>query len=309
MGHFYNLPPAFIGGAQPYAPRLGIPQSGPAPTPPPPNQAAIYQLILSIWWPPTRSTKSHGGPDIVPPVSSVPPAITIPSAIFAWWAHDPMTIITLPSAAGAPGPPPPDQPPPVSQANMAVILKNWDLGPQILPPRPTMAALIPLVVPDAPPVNDRRVLFQILRMWDPPFFQMPPAATIAPFVPIPPPPPPVPQPSPCYPPANLRSSSTVPPIVLLWDTVGPAVSYNIYRNNTLIGNVLAPITTFTDPNVVTDEHYRYVVTGINFGGQEGPGSTPALEVHIEPSGRLVFQIVWTPTAGHLGPPEPEWEWD
>lgn len=109
-------------------------------------------------------------------------------------------------------------------------------------------------------------------------------------------------------PTNLRTSSTKPPIVLQWDPVLTATSYNIYRDNIVIASVAAPATTYTDYVTVFNRHYHYMVTAVNALG-ESPGSVPIFNVYIEPNGTLKFEIVWTQTAGHLGVPDVEWTWD
>ncbi len=107
-------------------------------------------------------------------------------------------------------------------------------------------------------------------------------------------------------PTNLATSSTAPPVVLSWTAGDEAVSYNIYRDFTLIANVLAPQNAYADQNVLTNSRHKYMVTAINPDGHETHGSV--LDVTIEPSGQLTFQVVWIPTPGHLGPPDLQWSW-
>lgn len=52
MGYFYPPPTVFVGGAQPYGPHLGLPQSGPIPSQPPPLAQFPYQIIASYSQPP-----------------------------------------------------------------------------------------------------------------------------------------------------------------------------------------------------------------------------------------------------------------
>src|SRR5690349_7894333 len=54
-GHFRPAPPTFIGGRQPFAPELGIPQSGPVPQAPPIRSYAAFVAIAvaSLAAPPT----------------------------------------------------------------------------------------------------------------------------------------------------------------------------------------------------------------------------------------------------------------
>lgn len=49
MAFFYPPPPPFIGARQPYAPHLGLPQSGPLPSQPPPLGRLSYQIIDGVW--------------------------------------------------------------------------------------------------------------------------------------------------------------------------------------------------------------------------------------------------------------------
>jgi hypothetical protein len=90
-GAFYPPPPVFIGGAQPYAPRLGKAQSGPAPQPPPisgPMVAATFALLIGSWTPGPQP--AQGSPRFVrppPQVISPPPVKTnaLSSVIRSTW--------------------------------------------------------------------------------------------------------------------------------------------------------------------------------------------------------------------------------
>ena len=109
------------------------------------------------------------------------------------------------------------------------------------------------------------------------------------------------------PPGNLASVSTAPPVVLTWSRGLTAASYNVYRDRSRIANVVAPTVTYSDAGVSLNSRHRYFVTAVDAGGNESTG-TPPLDVTIEPTGTLTFQLVYTPTAGHLGTPDLQWRW-
>lgn len=106
-------------------------------------------------------------------------------------------------------------------------------------------------------------------------------------------------------PANLATSSTAPPVVLTWSRALGAASYNVYRDRTRIASGVAGLT-YSDAGVTVNSRHKYMVTAIDANGNESDGSV--LDVSIEPSGQLTFQVVWTPQPGHLGPPQPRWNW-
>jgi fibronectin type 3 domain-containing protein len=107
-----------------------------------------------------------------------------------------------------------------------------------------------------------------------------------------------------YPPANLATSSTAPPVVLTWSRGLTAASYNVYRDRKLLANQAA--LSYSDNGVTANSRHKYMVTSVDAAGNESDGSV--LDVSIEPSGQLTFQVVWTPQPGHLGPPQPRWNW-
>jgi len=115
-GHFYPLPPTFIGGRQPYAPKLGIAQSGP---PSQPTRAlATFGIILASW--------SQAAPALPNQVRIAP---------------------LVPLAAV------PDAPPRLLTTNLNVILAQWQ--PQYAPQqsRADIAPLIAMVTTANPPFN------------------------------------------------------------------------------------------------------------------------------------------------------------
>lgn len=191
MGHFYPPPPTFIGGRQPYAPPLGLVQSGPVPQAPPQRGAiavATLGILISSWQPPYA--RAQGSATIAPliPVqtASTPPVQNKTLfAILGTWNLDPYIVISLPSAAGNVGITP-DQPPSVSQVNLNKIRASWDF-PFVEPPRASRLAplILPPAAPTPPPVRTYALLFSIRMMWEPPFFPPPHSATVAPLIPPP----------------------------------------------------------------------------------------------------------------------------
>lgn len=107
-----------------------------------------------------------------------------------------------------------------------------------------------------------------------------------------------------YPPSNLATSSTAPPVALSWSRGLTAVSYKVYRDGAVIGTPTA--LSFSDAGVQRNSRHKYMVTSIDGAGNESDGTV--LDVSIEPAGQLTFQVVWTPQPGHLGPPQPRWNW-
>lgn len=76
----------------------------------------------------------------------------------------------------------------------------------------------------------------------------------------------------------------------------PAVSYNIYRNNTLVGT--STTTNFTDNNLSTDGTYTYYVTAVN---QYGVESTPSnLVVAVYDTTKPIVIYTLSPAANAAG---------
>jgi fibronectin type 3 domain-containing protein len=96
-------------------------------------------------------------------------------------------------------------------------------------------------------------------------------------------------------------------VTLTWTAAAQTASYNVYRDNVLLANVLAPTLTYVDSQVAANQRHRYMVTAINTGGLESTGAGP-IDVQIPPGNELDFKIVWTPEPGHLGPPDLNWTW-
>jgi hypothetical protein len=244
VGHYYNPPPTFVGGAQPYAPRLGVPHSASVPSAPPPQNLASYNQIIQLWWPPARTAKGLGGPDaaIVPPQILAPAGV--PQAVLQAWAYDPWIVIALPSAAGAQGVQPVAPPPPIAQAIRNFLPGLWwpsqktakGLGgpdAPIIPPPPrkelppgifaqwqhdpiteislASSAGNPGFTPSQPQPVSNAQLLALIRVWDPPYFPPPMAGTLGSL--IPPPPPPSPPPNISYANLFLTLQNWVPPFI------------------------------------------------------------------------------------------------
>lgn len=180
-GHFYPLPPTFIGGRQPYAPKLGQVQNGPTPSNPPPVNRASLRII---------DARHREDPWTIIYVCSIAPLIaTAPAApdsppvrnfasqrvIFGQWEpiHRP-----LPSAVKVapfvPASAAPDNPPVRTHAIQRLILGHWQPPPH-QPPLPVkIASVIPAAaVPDNPPRFSYSVRNTILSSWVPPYRPIP----------------------------------------------------------------------------------------------------------------------------------------
>jgi hypothetical protein len=165
-GYFYPLPPAFIGGRQPYAPKLGIAQSGP---PSQPTRAlATLGIILASW---AQAAPALPKQVKIAPLIPVAAAAANPpytrkqfESIDAAWRADVTTVITLTSIAPSAEPPPdPDVAPIKGYKTVDLILGQWKAR-EYRPPQPNGLAplLPPAVVPDAPPVRSHALLKSIL---------------------------------------------------------------------------------------------------------------------------------------------------
>lgn len=184
MGIYHTPPPRFIGGAQPYAPKLGLPQSGPTPQAPPlrgPMQlVALYTLVAS-WQPKPFYVQGAGtlAPNIQAVVVTPPPLKSFRYEIIraAWNATQPAMLVELESSAtiGAP-----DQPPASSAVNLSTVIASW--RPPIFPSQGSadFAPTLPPPIPPIPSTNAR--LHALLVSWIPPW-SGPGQVRIAPLVP------------------------------------------------------------------------------------------------------------------------------
>lgn len=190
MGYFYPPPPPLIGGKQPYAPALGLVQSGPVPQAPPLRGAiavATFGIILSSWQPSFLPVQGAG--HIAPLLQaaagvSQPPPLnrSAQSVIQAAWQQDPTTIISLTSVAPfAAGPVTPPQP---SGVNLQLILQAWQPPPYVVQGSGGDFAPTLPVVSQPNPVSSAK-LHQIRSTWETPWSSawMQGAGDIAPTVP------------------------------------------------------------------------------------------------------------------------------
>jgi hypothetical protein len=174
-GHFYPLPPAFIGGQQPYAPKLGQVPSAPALTGPPPVNRTNLRII---------DARHRDDPYTIIYVCSIAPLLSTPvvpdsppvrsfanqRVIFGQWEpiHRPLPS-TIKVASFIPAAATPDSPPRRSDANPNLILAQWVAPYRSLPPRANSAPLLPAAVANNPPrlaYENRNV---VLRQWTPPY--------------------------------------------------------------------------------------------------------------------------------------------
>jgi PASTA domain-containing protein len=174
-GHFYPLPPTFIGGQQPYAPKLGQVQSGSAPSNPPPINRASLRII---------EARYREDPATVIYVSSIASQLSTPAApdnapvrtyanqrvILGQW--DPVfrpLPYTIKIAPFIPAAAVPDNPPAQNYANRQVVARFWELPYRPLPSRVQVAPLLPAITPDSPPKIGLTNWDVILRQWMPPY--------------------------------------------------------------------------------------------------------------------------------------------
>ncbi len=172
-GHFYPLPPPFVGGRQPYAPSLGSPQSGPAPDAPPPlSRANLYLLARAPMPPPfiggqqpyaARLGQSQSVVSGPPPVSNANLALIVRSYRDSQWT----LIYTASIAPILAIPETIDNPPPRSYAALFSIIDRWKVVPNRPPQLKGVGQFSVPVVPDAPPPSSYANFNQILKQWEP----------------------------------------------------------------------------------------------------------------------------------------------
>lgn len=173
-GYFYPPPPSRIGGNQPYAPKLGIAQSGPSPDAPPlrgPLALATLALVVGAWTPqPVRVQTSANIAPLIPvavastqvPYSRLVQDRTI---IDAW---NQSTLVVLGGNQVAPllfVPPQIDNPPPSTNTNLNVLIRSWQPIPYLIQGAANIAPLTQAVV--ANPPYSRAGLSQALSSWTP----------------------------------------------------------------------------------------------------------------------------------------------
>lgn len=176
MGWWTPPPPVWVGARQPFAPPLGLPQSGPVPQAPPLRgalQAQNLQILLNAWTPAYFFAQGAGDIAAVLPISTAPsqppPISRVPQAIYAKWNEGYSLSITMPSAAGNVSVTP-DQPPPTSSTNLYLLTRSWQ--PPTFYPQSSARIAPNLPAPPAPsqpPVPSRTAMFITLRYWEPTF--------------------------------------------------------------------------------------------------------------------------------------------
>lgn len=175
-GQFYPPPPVFVGGRQPYAPALGIAQSGPTPDNPPRRSLATLGIVLASWvqasYPPPVAAKIA---PLIPAavVSGPPPAIrAYDSVIVSSWAQR----WTLPpqSADFAPLAPVISSPPFRDLRAHHIVQQVWRYDPTTIIYVCSIAPLLAEVVtPDNPPPNTDVVFNSIIQQWSIPYRLLP----------------------------------------------------------------------------------------------------------------------------------------
>lgn len=165
-GHFHPLPPPFIGGRQPYAPSLGLPQSGEVPQAPPQMTRVNFDAIVRSEFYPPPPTYVGGSQPYAPrlgmpqsgPASSPPLPISSANHATIVRAHGDLkwTLIYTASIAPilSPNPAAPDNPPPSSYATLNAIVRQWQPGPHRPPPLKGVGQFSVAVTPDSPPRRD-----------------------------------------------------------------------------------------------------------------------------------------------------------
>jgi hypothetical protein len=170
-GYFYAPPPSRIGGSQPYAPRLGLVQSGPNQAPPlrGPLAVATLAVLIAAWKPPF--VQAQGSADFAPtlPVtaSNPPPSLQQPHIIGSWY-QDAVTVLHLSQLAAtfisA------DPPPASSKVNSNTIRAAWT--PPWVPVQGygDSAPFLPAPAAPTPPpvvtrVNDRTIAQSWVPLW------------------------------------------------------------------------------------------------------------------------------------------------
>jgi hypothetical protein len=185
VGYYYPPPPVSIGGAQPYAPRLGIAQSGPVPQAPPQRGSialATLGVILASWQPPFFVAQGAGdiAPTIPAPAVANPPLMqnrAIQTILQSSWQADPTTVVSLCSVAAFATPPVISQPPAVTGVNLQTILQTWQQPAFLVQGAGDIAPTLPAPVVSQPPVQSGTNLRVIRCSWEPPFFSRKALAT------------------------------------------------------------------------------------------------------------------------------------
>lgn len=169
MSHFRPPLHVFVGGRQPYAPALGMPQSGPVPESPPLRgamAAATFAVIIAAWQPTADARQPR--PQLVPAtlvaVQQPPPSRVNTSIIVDSWRAP----FFYPQGFGEQAAIDPivNAPPAATGVNLSTILRTWQVDPPPSQGYGEMAGMIPPAVgPSAPPVVTGVNFSTILRTW------------------------------------------------------------------------------------------------------------------------------------------------
>lgn len=166
MAGYYPPPPSFIGGSQPYAPRLGIPVGNVVNQPPPSTQATLAGEVAQSWvpvwsWQDTRRRLVQN-----PPVVDQPPRVSRTFyGIRSAWETVP-TLPVLPPKFVQGGVAVFVQPPYAPTALFAGIRSAWDIYTPL--PQQTQPQVQPgVAVVVQPPYNAQSLLAAIRSTWIP----------------------------------------------------------------------------------------------------------------------------------------------
>jgi hypothetical protein len=181
-GYFYPAPPAFIGGRQPYAPRLGQPPGSPGD-----RQTRTYvtlAIIMAAWTPPAfhyLPPQTRIAPFLTPPGPPPPTNSAQLLSIIRQWDPRPFYLPEpVEIASQSPAPAAPSQPPPPS-ATIWTIRSAWEPATLPLPRAPQT----PQAAPSQPPPLSAAIWTTIRNAWEPTPSPLPRAARIAPIPPAP----------------------------------------------------------------------------------------------------------------------------
>jgi hypothetical protein len=213
-GFFYTPPPTNIGGSQPFAPRLGQPQSGPIPQSPPQRGAialATVGVLLASWaTQPQPQQKYARIAPLIPAaaIAKTPVNNSVNLRIIAdQWTQ--AQVVVLPASEIAPlltAPVTPDVAPLLTGTNLSLVLQQWLPGPNPQQRLPVLTQSGPTLSTQTPysTVN----LNITVASWAPKYVAAQKSAQIAPTLPV------VSQPQPLTL-TNLQTviASWVPPFV------------------------------------------------------------------------------------------------
>lgn len=171
-GFFYAPPPARIGGSQPYAPKLGIVQSGAAPEAPPirgPLALATLALVVSAWAP--QPVRAQSSAKIAPLISTVAPAVPYSRDLQNRIVRDvwnQSVLVVLGGTQVAPliaETPVVDSPPLTNRANINLLIGSWTSS--FLQSQGYAELVAPPVTASTNPSFTQEELVSIVQSWQP----------------------------------------------------------------------------------------------------------------------------------------------